>query len=288
MVSVCVIALYVLVAIAGGVYEAVAASDPDDDLPTYAETHDYDNTNQPPSFEEFPKRLLGTDWAGKSVFYKTLLGAKVSLLIGLMANVIAIPLGMVLGAIAGYYGGWIDDVIVWLYTTLNSIPGIILLIALKFAFSDVTFLGLDLGGIHGLYIALGIIGWVGSCRLVRAETMKIRELDYVQAARATGTGGFMILFRHILPNVSHIGIINFSLGFVGAIRAEVTLSFLGLGVGAGVPSWGRMINAARMDIQAGRLWELTSAVVAIFLLVLALSIFGDRLRDALDPRLKNV
>jgi len=149
-------------------------------------------------------------------------------------------------------------------------------------------LGLDLDGIHGIYIALGVINWIGTCRLVRAETLKLRELDYVLAARAIGRGRLAILLRHVLPNVMHLGIINFSLGFVGAVQAEVILSYLGLGVEVGVPSWGTMIDSARQDLSAGVWWELTAAVAAMFLLVLALNIFGDRLRDALDPRLKNV
>ena len=285
MICLGIIILYAMVAVGGALYEYVAEHNPK--VPVFADTQDFDNLNKPPSTEKF-KWWLGTDWAGKSVLYKTLLGAKVSLTVGLMANVIAIPLGMILGAIAGYYGGRIDDLVVWMYTTLSSVPGIILLIAMKFAFEGRTFLGLDMSGIHGLYIALGVISWIGTCRLVRAETMKIRELDYVLAARAIGTSNILILPRHVLPNVTHIAIINFSLGFVGAIKAEVILSFLGLGVAAGVPSWGNMINAARLDIQAGRLWELTAAVGAMFLLVLALNIFGDRLRDALDPKLRNV
>ena len=147
---------------------------------------------------------------------------------------------------------------------------------------------LDLSGIHGLYIALAVVSWIGTCRLVRAEVMKIRELEYVLAARAIGTPGVIILSRHVLRNVAHLGIINLSLGFVGAVKAEVILSYIGLGVPVGTPSWGSMINAARMDLFMGRWWELTSAVVAMFFLVLAFNVFGDRLRDALDPRLRNV
>lgn len=285
LVCLAVIALYVLVALGGAAYEIVAANN--DDVPSFEETADYDNTNRAPSLEH-PKYWLGTDWSGKSVLFKALLGVKVSLTVGLMANVIAVPLGMIFGAIAGYYGKWIDSLIVWLFSTLMSIPGIILLIALKYAFKDVKVWGLDLGGIHGLYIILGITSWIGTCRLVRAETMRIRELDYVTAARAIGTPGFVILLRHVIPNVMHLGIINFSLGFVGAIKAEVILSYLGLGVEVGTPSWGSMINAARMDLFIGRWWELTAAVGAMFFLVLALNIFGDRLRDALDPKLRNV
>jgi len=279
-----IIVLYVFVAVGGAAYEL--AAEHVEFLPSFEETADYTRTNLPPLRSwKYP---LGTDWSGKSVLTKVLLGAKTSLTVAVMANVIAVPMGMILGALAGYYSGKIDAVIVWLLVTLASIPGIIRLMAIKYAFQGITVWGLDLSGIHGLYIALAMTSWIGTCRLVRAEVMKIRELDYVLAARAIGTPGVVILFRHVLPNVMHLGIINFSLGFVGAIKAEVILSYLGLGVGVGTPSWGSMINAARMDLFIGRWWELTAAVTAMFFLVLALNIFGDRLRDALDPRLRNV
>ncbi len=264
----------------------------------WAGQYDYANSYEAPSWQ-YP---LGTDVLGRSVLQKTLLAANTSMTVGLMSNIIAIPLGMILGALAGYFGGWVDDVIVWLYNTLLAVPGIILLVAIKFAFKGVVlFKGLSVPlfghtyrpllmdldqGLSGMYIALGVMGWIGTCRLVRAETMKIRELDYVLAARSVGSNSFMILFRHVLPNVLHLGIIQFSLGFIGAIGAEVTLSYLGLGVGAGVPSWGSMINEARMNLVVGRWWEISAAVGAVFLLVLALNIFGDRLRDAFDPRLR--
>ncbi len=272
-----VIVLYVIVAIISSFL-----------FPNWAENYDYEHTNLPPSWEH----PLGTDDFGRSVLQETMLGARTSLMVGVMANVISVPLGMLLGAIAGYYGRFVDDFIVWIYTTLASVPGIIRLIAIKFAFQDVVLFSntpfeMDLGsGMSGVYIALGVMSWVGTCRLVRAEVMKIRELDYVLAAKAIGTPRIVILFRHIIPNLLHIGIIQFSLGMVGAITAEVILSYLGLGVGTGVPSWGVMISAARMDLVVGRWWELSSAVGAMFIIILALNIFGDRLRDALDPRLR--
>jgi peptide/nickel transport system permease protein len=249
-------------------------------------SHNYDLRNAAPSW----RYLLGTDALGRSVLQKTLLGAHVSMTVGFMANVIAIPLGLLLGALAGYFGRRIDDIITWSYTTVSCIPGLILLIAIKFAFADrKIFEGsafeIDLSGMAGVYLALGLISWIGTCRLVRAETMKIKELDYVLAARASGRSDLAILFRHIVPNVIHIGIINFSLGFVGAINAEVILSFLNIGV-QNMPSWGKMINDARMDLVVGRWWELAASVSAMFVIVLAWNIFGDRLRDALDPKLK--
>lgn len=260
----------------------------------WANQVNYENTNAPPS----SANLLGTDEFGRSIAQKTALGAYVSLSVGFWANVIAIPLGMLLGAISGYYngrfsrGGFIDDGIVWLYTTLTAVPGLILVIAVKFAFQDKvffsgTFLQLNMDGMAGIVLALSIAGWTGTCRLVRAEVMKIRELDYIIAARASGRRSFSILLRHVMPNVFHIGIISFSLGFVGAIMAEVTLSYLGLGI-QDMPSWGKMIDSARMDLVVGRYSQIAAAVAATFAIVLAWNIFGDRLRDALDPKLKNV
>jgi peptide/nickel transport system permease protein len=255
-------------------------------FPDWSSCHDYNNRNVAPCLH-YP---LGTDALGRSVLQKVFLGAHVSMTVGFMANAIAIPLGILLGALAGYFGRRTDDIIVWLYTTLASIPGIILLIAIKFAFADRklfagSFAEIDLSGMAGVYIALGLTSWIHTCRLIRAETMKCKQLDFVLAARACGRHEAAILFRHILPNIIHIGIINFSLGFVGAISAEVILSFLNLGV-QDLPSWGKMINEARMDLVVGRWWELTSAVIATFIIVLSWSIFGDRLRDALDPKMK--
>ena len=286
MICLLIIVLYAVVAVGGWAYQYAAARSDDDNILRFAEMENAKLADKRPMFDKGWQYWMGTDWNGKPILVKTLLAVKVSMSVGLIANVIAVPLGMILGAMAGYYGGKTDSVIVWMFSTLASIPGLVLLIALKYAFKGVTLGPIDLGGIHGLYMALGIISWVGTCRLVRAETMKIRELDYVLAARATGTGSFMILLRHVIPNVLHLGIINFSLGFVGSIKAEVMLSYLGLGVGVGTPSWGNMINAARTNLYMGRWWELTAAVVAMFFIVLALNIFGDRLRDAFDPRLR--
>ncbi len=275
MICMSIIVLYAVVALSIGFL-----------LPNWADNVDYDNVHQPPSAGHW----LGTDEFGRDVLKKTLLGAQVSMTVGFMSNIIAIPLGMILGAVAGYYGGRTDDFIVWLFTTLAAIPGLILIIAIKFAFQGMvwfegTHFELDFGGMSGVILALSITGWIGTCRLVRAETMKLRELDYVIAARASGRRGFAILIRHIIPNVTHLGIINFSLGFIGAVAAEVTLTYLGLGV-VGRPSWGQMITDANMGLVVGRWWQITAAGTALFILVLALNIFGDRLRDALDPKLK--
>ena len=255
-------------------------------LSGWEQSFNYDKSNAKPSGEFW----FGADVFGRSVMQETLLAAHLSMTVAFLANVIAIPLGMIMGALAGYYGKRFDDVVVWFYTTLACIPGLVMLIAIKFAFNGkVLFSGtryaMDLDGMLGLVIALSVTSWIGTARLVRAETMRLRELDYVMASRASGRSGIAIVFRHILPNVMHLGIIQFSLGFVGAITAEVILSYLGLGV-PNAPSWGKMISAANMDLVVGRWWELTAAVGAMFLIVLAWNIFGDRLRDALDPKLK--
>ena len=152
---------------------------------------DYDNLNKAPSWEHW----LGTDTFGRDVLQKTLLGANVSMKVAFIVNMIAVPTGMILGAVAGYYGGKTDDFIVWIYTTLSCIPGLVLLLALKFAFLgqklfEGTTFQMDLDGLAGMCIVLSITSWIGACRLVRAETMKLRELDYVLAARASGRGGF--------------------------------------------------------------------------------------------------
>lgn len=252
------------------------------------DSHDYDNVYTAPSRAE----PFGTDKFGRSILQKTLLAASTSMSVGFFATIIAVPFGIVLGALAGYYGGWVDDVIVWLYSTLACIPGLILLLSMKFALQgkvlfDGFWFELDMDGMAGLCIIMATASWIGTCRLVRAETLKLRELDYVLAARASGRGGLAILLRHIVPNLLHIGIINFSLGFIGAIKFEVFLSFLNLGI-PDRPSWGRMINDAKMNLVAGRWSEIVAATTAMFIIVLAWNLFGDRLRDALDPRLKNV
>jgi len=270
-----VIAVYV----AAAVFTSMAIE------PNWGTSQDYARANLPPSTDQ----PFGADAFGRSVLAKTLLAAKVSLTVGLVTNVIAIPLGLLLGAAAGYFGRWIDAVVMWLVATLAAVPGIVRVIALKFAFTDTVLFGgtvfqINLGGMAGVCLALAMTFWIGTCRLVRAEALKIRQSDYVLAARASGRSGIGILFTHVLPNVMHIALVNFSLGFVAAVMAEVILSYLGIGVAVGTPSWGSMINAARSDLIVGRWWELTAAVAALSVLVLAINVLGDRIRDALDAK----
>ncbi len=236
---------------------------------------------QPPSWKYF----FGTDIFGQSVFRKTLYGAKISITVALCASLISMAIGVPMGAIAGYFGGVVDEIIVWIYSTLSSIPYIILIMAFAVVLQGKTLLGVKLTGITVVYLAIGLTSWVGICRLIRGEVIKRKQSEYVLAARSYGCPAAIIIFRHLLPNVFHIVIISFSLRFVSFIHAEVILSFLGLGE-ATRPSWGAMINDARIELSRGVWWQMTAATIAIFLISLALNIFGDALRDSLDPKLR--
>jgi len=243
---------------------------------------------EPPS----RKNLFGTDYLGRSVLRKTLYAAKVSITVAFWASLISFTIGLCLGALAGYFRGFIDDIIVWLLTTLASVPYILLILAFALVLSDksinLKFLGLgkiNLTGIPAVCLAIGLTGWTGICRLIRAEVIRQKHFCYVTVAKSKGCSDMRILFRHILPNVSHIVIITFSLRFVYYIHAEVMLSFLGVGA-KNVPSWGSMIDAARIDLTRGCWWEMTAATAAIFIISLALNIFADKLRQYLDPKLR--
>ena len=220
--------------------------------------------------------IFGTDIFGRSVFAKVIRGTQVAMSVGLATSLIAIPIGVTLGALAGYFGGWVDDIVTWFYTTFSSIPNIMLLISITMILGK---------GLTAVYFALGATSWVTLCRLIRGEVIKHKEREYVLAAEAIGGGHFRKLFVHILPNVAHIVIINTSLQFQVAIKSEVILSYLGLGV-QGEPSWGTMIDDAKLELARGVWWQLAGASLAMFIIVLAFNILGDALRDALDPKLK--
>jgi ABC-type dipeptide/oligopeptide/nickel transport system permease subunit len=171
----------------------------------------------------------------------------------------------------------VDDLVVWLYSTFASVPGLLFILAISLVVGK---------GLLGVYLGIGLTTWVGVCRLIRAETLKHRERPYVQAAQVLGLGTPRILFRHVLPNVFHVVIVAFTLRFPASIGTEVFMSFLGLGV-QGEPSWGLMINQARARLWQGVWWEMTFVTAAVFVLVLAMNLLGDALRDALDPRLRD-
>lgn len=236
---------------------------------------------QPPSWAQ----PLGTDRLGRSVLDKTIVAAVTSLAVASSATLICVTIGTILGAAAGYFGGWVDYVIVWLYTTVGSVPGLLLMIALAFVLRDVSIAGYSLHGIPAVGLALGCTAWIGTCRLIRGEVIKHLNHDYIQAAVAVGCSRARIIFIHILPNVIHLVIIKVAIMSVGFIGAEVTLSFLGLGV-TNRPSWGTMIDEARMEISQGAWWQMAAATGAVVLLSLAVNVIGDALRDALDPKLR--
>ena len=228
-----------------------------------------------PPFENWDY-VLGTDIFGRDVFKKVIHGTQVAMSVGLVSSLIAIPIGLTLGALAGYFGGWIDEIIVWFYTTVSSVPSIILLMSIAFVLGK---------GLTTVYIALGLTSWVGLCRLIRGEVIKHKNREYVLAAGALGAGHGRKLFKHIIPNVTHIVIIFTSLQFQVAIKSEVILYYIGLGV-SGQPSWGTMIDDAKMELARDVWWQLFGATFAMFFVVLAFNILGDALRDALDPKLK--
>jgi len=231
------------------------------------------------------KNALGTDIFGQSVLRKTLYGAKISITVALCASLISIAIGVPLGAVAGYFRGFVDEVIVWIYSTLSSVPYILLILAFAVVLRDKTLFGYKVTGITAVYLAIGLTSWVGICRLIRGEIIKHKDREYVMAAVSYGCSRRRIIFRHLMPNVLHIVIIDFSLRFVAFVHAEVILSFLGLGE-SDRPSWGAMINDARMELSRGVWWQMAAATAAVFLFSLALNIFGDALRDSLDPKLR--
>ena len=243
-----------------------------DTTPAYQQ-QDISRQYQPPSREHW----MGTDGLGRDVFLRLVQGTRIAFHVGIVTSCIAIPIGVLFGLLAGYFGGRVDDFIVWLYSTFAAIPGLLFILAIAMVAGK---------GLTGVYLGIGLTTWVGICRLVRAETMKHRERAYVQAARVLGFGAPRILARHILPNILHIIIVTFTLRFPASIGTEVFMSFLGLGV-QGEPSWGLMLNSARTRLWQGVWWEMTFVTLAVFFLVLAFNLLGDRLRDVLDPRLRD-
>ena len=293
MVCMCIVIAYTMMAIYG---EAVYRGCWFKDLTPSYQKQNLEEQYRPPSFmrlgsvagrprpapsapeglKQLLKHPMGTDGLGRDVFQRLLQGARIAFQVGIITSLIAIPIGVILGCIAGYFGGRTDDFIVWLYSTFASIPGLLFILAIAMVVGK---------GLLGVYLGIGLTTGVGLCRLIRGEVIKHKSRTYVMAARALGLGHVRIMFRHILPNVFHIVIVSFTLRFPAAISTEVFMSFLGIGV-QGEPSWGVMISNARLRLWHGVWWEMTFVTLAIFGIVLAFNMLGDALRDALDPRLK--
>ncbi|MDR2174092.1 MAG: ABC transporter permease [Burkholderiales bacterium] len=221
---------------------------------------------------------FGGDRWGRDVLTKTIKGSQISITVGLSAALLATLLGTLLGALAGYYGGRTDDVLNWAYSVFNAIPYLLLILAVAAV--------LQQRGVMTVILILGLTGWTGVFRLIRAEYLKHRGREYVQAARAFGVPDRRILFLHILPNVSHVALVKVSLLAVGFIKAEVILSFLGFGVAVDEVSWGSMLNDAYQELILGRWWELAAAGGAMALFVTVFSLLTDAMRDALDPKIR--
>lgn len=221
---------------------------------------------------------FGADKWGQDILLKTIKGAETSILVGLLSALLAVVIGTFLGAIAGYFGGWVDDILNWFYNIFTSIPYLLLVLAIAAV--------LQQKGILSIVLILGLTGWTGVFRLIRAEYMKHKSREYVLAAKAIGVSHLRRMFVHIFPNVSHIALVQISILVVSFIKSEVILSFLGFGVPVGVVSWGSMLNEAQSELILGKWWQLAAASMAMAILVTAFSMFTDALRDALDPKLK--
>jgi len=223
---------------------------------------------------------FGTDKVGSDVLYLSLKGIRTGIVIGAVTTLLAIPFAILFGLLAGYFGGWVDDAIQYFYTVLSSIPNVLVIVA---------FMVIAGRGLPQLCLVMGITSWTGLCRVLRGETMKLREMEFIQSARAMGVPAWKILARHIVPNVLHVVLITAVLRFSDQVLAEAALTYMGIGVDPSVTiSWGQMIVDARLELARDPViwWKLVAAFVFMLGLVLPTNIFGDALRDALDPRLR--
>ncbi|MDR3501489.1 MAG: ABC transporter permease [Legionella sp.] len=239
--------------------------------------------------------VLGTGQIGQDIFYFTIKSIRTGLIIGLLTTLFMLPLALFLGVVAGYFGGLADDIIQYVYTTLSSIPGVLLITASILSLQTYianhpeqfpTLAQSADARLLALCLILGVTSWTSLCRLLRAEALKLREVDYVLAARALGSNWFTILRKHLLPNVMHIVVITLVLDFSFLVMAEALLSYVGVGVSPMTISWGNMINSARLELARDPVvwWPMLAAFIFMFLLVLAINLFADAVRDAFDPR----
>ena len=240
---------------------------------------------------------LGTDYLGRDVFLRSVFAIRTAVKVGLIASVIAVIFGVGFGIVSGYWGGTADDMITWVHSTFAAIPSLLFILAFSLlvtkgflpesvqtGFSTAASLLGTEPGMFAVYLGIGLTSWISLCRVVRAETMRLRGTGYVLAAKALGEPSVTILRRHILPNVMHVVIVYFTMIFAQAVMSEVIVSYLGLGVQF-EPSWGIMIAQGQERLWRGIWWEAGAATLFLFVLVLALNFLGDALRDALDPRI---
>lgn len=225
---------------------------------------------QTPSFDSFGF-WLGTDLFGRSVLFKLLSGVKTAMLIGALTTAITIPIGIILGALAGYFGGWVDRCITAMFSIIVSVPYILLVIGVAYALGK---------GLTSVCVAMGLVGWVNLCRLVRGDFLRLREREFVLAVRLMGASHWRILVRHMLPNIWYLVVVTASLEMVAAIKSEVILTYLGVGVQTGA-SWGNMIADAPGELLSGIWWPLAGVTTAMFLVIYSINILGDEVRDRL-------
>jgi peptide/nickel transport system permease protein len=264
----------------------VDLSDVDPLKPYYAEWEKHAKEVKTVAEEKQATLPFGGDRLGRDVLAKAIKGAQVSILVGIFAAFVATLIGTVLGAVAGYFGGKVGDFLEWVYNVFTSVPYILLIFALAAVFKSGP-LGRHFGeGIMPVVVILGVVGWTGIYRLVRAEYIKHRHREYVRAAEAIGAGNAARMFGHILPNISHVVLVQLSLHVVSFIKAEVILSFLGMGVPIDMVSWGTMLAEAQTELVLGKWWQLVAATAFMATFVTAFALLTDALRDAMDPKLR--
>ena len=235
---------------------------------------DLTRLNEPPSADHW----FGTDDIGRDIFSRVVYGTQISMLVGVVCEAICVPIGVILGALAGYFGGWVDSIISRIIEIFASFPMILFAIAIMFILGP---------GVMNVFIAIGVIGWTGLARMIRGQIMQLKEKEFIEAARASGASNMKIIFRHLIPNCLSTIIVVITLDIPGDIMLESTLSFVGLGVQPPTPSWGSMISEGRKFIRQN-VWYSFFPGLAIMLVVLAFNTLGDGVRDALDPKLKNL